>query len=319
MKKNKFSYYFLNALKLLVPKFIFRLYTKLFFNLNSKIPEDVLSRLNYYNKLNGEFKLPEFDDPQLYSDKVTPDLTDVRRFKKTKGTTYFFDLLEVVRCFPSHFKFSYLNGDVTHVPEHPTFVKSRPVSNNVNAVMLKLNKVRHFHFINDPVTYADKKNQIVWRGANFVLHRMNVLTRYYNHPLCDIGQTKPINGDPWEKGFMSIRDQLNYKFILCIEGNDVATNLKWAMSSNSVCVMSKPKYETWFMEGLLQPGVHYVECKDDYSDLPDKIEYYLNHQEAALEIVKNANKWTQQFNDKKKERLISLLVAQKYFNLSGQA
>ena len=39
-----------------------------------------------------------------------------------------------------------------------------------------------------------------------------------------------------------------HKFILCIEGNDVASNLKWVMSSNSVAVMPKPKFESWFME-----------------------------------------------------------------------
>ena len=41
------------------------------------------------------------------------------------------------------------------------------------------------------------------------------------------------------------------------------------MSSNSVAVMPRPKYESWFMEGRLQPGVHYIEIKDDYSDLED--------------------------------------------------
>ena len=52
------------------------------------------------------------------------------------------------------------------------------------------------------------------------------------------------------------------------------------MSSNSVAVMPRPKYESWFMEGRLQPGVHYIEIKDDYSDLEDKIQYYSTHVEA---------------------------------------
>ena len=49
-------------------------------------------------------------------------------------------------------------------------------------------------------------------------------------------------------------DNLNYKFILAIEGYDVATNLKWIMSSNSLAVMPRPTYATWFMEGTLIPG-----------------------------------------------------------------
>ena len=39
---------------------------------------------------------------------------------------------------------------------------------------------------------------------------------------------------------VSIDYHLKHKFILCIEGNDVASNLKWVMSSNSVAVMPKP-------------------------------------------------------------------------------
>ena len=39
---------------------------------------------------------------------------------------------------------------------------------------------------------------------------------------------------------MPISEQLCYKFIFCIEGADTATNIKWVMSSNSLCVMPKP-------------------------------------------------------------------------------
>jgi hypothetical protein len=117
---------------------------------------------------------------------------------------------------------------------------------------------------------------------------------------------------------MTVREQLNYKFIISIEGKDVATNLKWIMSSNSVCMMPKPRYETWFMEGKLKAGVHYIEIADDYSDLTQKMEYYLEHEEKVLEIIANANSWVEQFKHPRRERLISLLVAQKYFTLSGQ-
>ncbi len=117
---------------------------------------------------------------------------------------------------------------------------------------------------------------------------------------------------------MSIEEQLTYKFLLAIEGNDVATNLKWAMSSNSLVLMSKPTCETWFMEGRLEAGIHYVEVADDYSDLIEKMEYYIAYPEKAESIIKNAHAWVDQFRDQKRERLISLLVAKKYFEKSGQ-
>ena len=310
MKDSKFPYYFSNALSILIPRFVYRAQAKrLLSNLTEAEKQLCLERVNYYNKCETPFSV----------DSREQSYATVDTFKKTKGWTYFFDLRQVVRYFPSSFAFNYINGDVTHIPNVPSFIKSRPIfGNNQNSVVLKLNQVRHFKFIDDPVRYQDKKDMVAWRGVGFQPHRKKVIHAFYNHPQCNIGQTRPVEGKPWEKGFMSIEEQLQYKFLLCIEGNDVATNLKWAMSSNSLVIMSKPKYETWFMEGKLEAGVHYVEVKDDYSDLPEKMDYYLANEQEALAIIENAHQWVEQFKDKRKERLISLMVADKYFALSQQ-
>ena len=72
------------------------------------------------------------------------------------------------------------------------------------------------------------------------------------------------------------------------------------------------------MEGKLKAGVHYIEVNDDFSNAEEKINYYSTHTEEALQIVKNANAYVDQFKDSKREKLISLLVLDKYFSLSGQ-
>ena len=89
------------------------------------------------------------------------------------------------------------------------------------------------------------------------------------------------------------------------------------MSSNSVCFMTKPKFETWFMEGSLIAGKHYVQLKDDYSDLQEKVVYYLNHPSEAKNIIQNANSYVDQFKNRGREKLISFLVMQKYFLNAG--
>ena len=98
---------------------------------------------------------------------------------------------------------------------------------------------------------------------------------------------------------MPIHKQLNYKFIFCIEGADTATNIKWVMSSNSLCVMPKPKYETWFMEGKLIKDFHYIEVKDDFSNAERKIHFYMKNIDKCLKIIENANRFTKQFKDPK--------------------
>jgi hypothetical protein len=310
MKDSKFPYYFSNALALLMPGFVYRMQAKRMLANVSKAEQDyLLDRVAYYNKCNQTFSAAPNEE----------SFAKISSFKKTKGWTYYFDIKQVVRYFSPDYAFNYLNGDVVHVPNVPSFIKSRPISDdNQNSIVLKLNQVRHFKFIDDSTAYQNKKNMVAWRGVGFQPHRRKVIEAFYDHPRCNIGQTRPEEGQPWEKGFMSIEEQLQYKFLLCIEGNDVATNLKWAMSSNSLVIMSKPKYETWFMEGRLQAGVHYVEVKEDYSDLIEKMDYYLEHEQEALDIIANAHQWVEQFKDLKRERLISLMVADKYFQLSGQ-
>jgi hypothetical protein len=235
-------------------------------------------------------------------------------FKRGKRTTYFFDLRSALSYFNPNYCFNFLAGDIIQIPDQPTFLKSRPlVGDNSNSVLLKLNKVRHYNFIKDQIPYHKKKDMIVWRGAGNNPCRKRIAEKYYQDTRCNIGQTKPRKGQAWEKDNLSIAEQLQYKFILCIEGRDVATSLKWVMSSNSLPLMAKPKYETWFMEGRLVPGIHYAEVKDDYSDMLEVMDYYLAHEDEALAIIKNANSWVKIFRDKKKEKLIELLVAQKYF------
>jgi hypothetical protein len=87
------------------------------------------------------------------------------------------------------------------------------------------------------------------------------------------------------------------------------------MSSNSLAVTTKPKYETWFMGGTLIGGIHYVEIKDD---LDEKINYYSTHIKEAEKIIQNTNTYIKQFQNKKREDLISILVLEKYFKQTSQ-
>ena len=144
--------------------------------------------------------------------------------------------------------------------------------------------------------------------------------KFFGHPLVDCGNTAEKSDLPkeWSAPLITLYDHLKYKFVISLEGTDVASNLKWVMSSNSVAVMPRPKYESWFMEGRLQPGVHYIEIKDDYSDLEDKIQYYSTHVEEAEAIIRNAHAFVEQFRDKEREELISILVLEKYFRHTKQ-
>lgn len=272
----------------------------------------VQQRAEYYLKRRTPFAL----------DASATSIQEFRTaWKHRQPSAYFFDLHDYLRHFDRNLRFFYRFGDNFAVPAEPTFVKARTLAgDNANAVLLKLDKLRHYKFVTDRLGFEDKRDQMVWRGNAARPHRQKVVQQFHHHPLCNVGQTNPRPEAPASvKPYLSIWDQLRYKFILSIEGNDVATNLKWIMSSNSVCFMTRPTRETWFMEGQLIPDHHYVLLRDDYSDLEEKIRFYSAHPELAREVTRHANDYVAQFCDEGRETIIALRVLDRYFALSGQS
>jgi hypothetical protein len=72
------------------------------------------------------------------------------------------------------------------------------------------------------------------------------------------------------------------------------------------------------MEGRLVAGQHFVQLRDDYSDLIETMDHYATHAAEAVEIIHAANRWVEQFQDPVRELRIALLVLWKYFHDSGQ-
>lgn len=271
-----------------------------------KDQKNILDRVNYYNKL----------QPGQSTPAALMPLAD-HKFGKGMRSTYFFDTYEYTRWFSKRLLWHCVSGDVITVPGIPSILKSRPIGEeNANSVLLNLDKTRHFVFLRDDIPFRGKEDRAIFRLAiTGKPHRVRFMQMYYGSPICEAGIICPTPEFPpeWTRPKITLYDQLGYKFILAIEDNDVATNLKWIMSTNSVAVMPRPTYETWFMEGRLIPDYHYIEIKSDYSDLEERLRYYIEYPEKAEAIIAHAHEYIAQFLDLSRERLISLLVLQKYF------
>ena len=174
--------------------------------------------------------------------------------------------------------------------------------------------MRHFISVNDDKKHNEKNDLLIGRSGVFQQHRIDFYQKYFDHPMCDLGQVNKKGGNTdWIKPKISIEKHLDYKFILSLEGNDVATNLKWIMSSNSIAVSPPLTMETWYMEGKLKPDEHFIEINEKYDNLGDKLQYYLDHEKEAEAIIQNAKTFRSQFDNKNIEKLISLLILKKYF------
>lgn len=311
-KNTKTPYYARNMLRWCLPRAITRRrLAGMLASLAGRPDRDLIEyRVDYCNKLDAVTPLSA----------SAPRIGDLRLGRKL--TVYFFDCYEYLRWFDPALRWQYLFGDIRDVPPEPTIVKSRPIrGDNRNSVLLNLDKVRHFIFLNDRLSFAEKRDQAIFRGSiSHKPHRRKFLEMFHGHPLCDARSVKDGPDVPaeWRGGPLTLYDHLRYKFIISLEGNDVASNLKWAMSSNSVAVMPRPTYETWFMEGTLEPEEHYIEIRPDYADLEEKLRYYIAHPAEAERISDNAHAYVRRFFDPRHELLTSLLVLQKYFRLTGQ-
>ncbi len=244
-------------------------------------------------------------------------LSDLSPWKRSR---YYYDAVEYLKYFPKDDRILYVFGDVTRVPDRPTIVKSRPIDgDNANSVVLNLNKLRHFDLVDDPIPFEAKRPSAVWRGILNNPKRIAAVRRWGAHPVFDIGHVRLDLPGVTPKPRLDRFEQLAHRYVVSIEGNDVATNLKWIMASNSLCLMPRPRYETWLMEGRLVAGVHYAEVADDFSDLDAVIDHYESHPDEARAVVAAAQAYIRRFVDRQRERRVSLLVLDRYFRRTGQA
>jgi len=319
-KNSHITYYLKNYLRQLVPVFFYRMQLKSILRQLEEMPdkEQLMRRVDYYCKLTPESSI----DRALWEQTAVSTKDQPKLRKKM----YYFDAMEIARYFDPSLRWVFKWGDIVDLQPVPSILKSRPLGdNNQNSVLLKLVKVRHFLFVNDKKAWRDKRNIAIFRGdigneaaGDDKPNRRVFMNRWRNHPMIDAASTDCVEDHPeWQGEKMTIGEHLDYKFVMSLEGNDVASNLKWIMSSNSIAVTPKLTCETWFMEGTLIPNYHYIEVKEDFSDLEERLQYYIDHPDEAEAIIHHAHEHVDQFCDKKREKLISLLVMKKYFEITN--
>ena len=258
-----------------------------------------------------------------------PDATRIGDLQRGHhGSTYYYDSRELLQWFDPDLRWNHLFGDVRDIPPYPTVVKTRSMGcDNSNSVLLKLDKCRHYVFLKDRKTFEEKADRVVFRGFTGARPNRQVFCQTFaNNPRVDVAHTlangslfanQEATATPRTAPRMSLYEHLDFRYIMALEGYDVASNLRWVMSSNSIAVMPRPTCESWFMEERLMPGVHYIEVRDDFSDLEAQLDYYSSHPEEAKEIARNANAYVDQFRDLRREHYIGLRVLEKYFKLTN--
>lgn len=80
--------------------------------------------------------------------------------------------------------------------------------------------------------------------------------------------------------------------IVCVPGarNDMLDRGQSQQMAFGACTISPKLVTRLSYHGMLIPGVHYVECKSDYSDLIEKANWVINNRSKAIKIGNAAKK-----------------------------
>ena len=74
-------------------------------------------------------------------------------------------------------------------------------------MLVKVNKIRHFHFVRDRRDFTTKRDGLVWRGNARRPNRQAFLRDYFGHPRCDVGDVIRKRHAPQQPG--SVGMQMN--------------------------------------------------------------------------------------------------------------
>ncbi len=238
--------------------------------------------------------------------------------------------------------FAVIVGDYNGVPQMPTFCKTRNLNFPQNGILNRISQERHFAPLQDVEKFdrpwSEKKSRLVWRGAttgrfttSSGLYELNsrfyvpdVIGRLESTDIIDMGyseiiQIKANSTDrPMEDIEASIRDkstmseQLENKYILSLEGNDVASGMKWALYSRSTVIMPRPRCESWLCESFLKPFVHYVPVEHDLSNLYDVVEWCRNNDAECRDIANNGREYILPFLEEEPEKKLAERITKEY-------
>lgn len=151
--------------------------------------------------------------------------------------------------------------------------------------------------------WEDRKPIAFWRGGSSGCERptlrMRVADSLQDATYADVKFTPggwPENDALIPKQqFVTERSDLakhfEYKYIFILDGNCIASAHQWVFGSGSVPIMiTHPENKYWFKRFLL-PMVHYVPIQYDLSDLHEKIQWLVDHDDEAKKIAEAARQF----------------------------
>ena len=286
----------------------------------------------YDNKISYITKKSDVKDLIHHNSVLIVNKDILESGKNGKAKNYINPILDILNRLSKSINnryIAFLWGDNNCFNNKNAIIAKSRIIGDTNIILLNMDIHRHWNNIiyvdKYDISFNHKKDIIIWRGVSTGSedrkgNRFDLVKKYYNYDRnkIDVGFNKIVQGKNsyvnYIKNTVSVKEQLEYKYIISVEGNDIASGLKWQLYSNSVVLMPCPTIESWAMEGKLKPYVHYVPLNSDFSDLEIKYNWCLQNQEFCRTISMNATNYINQFFNYTNETLISNNIMYRYFN-----
>ncbi|TPX75853.1 hypothetical protein CcCBS67573_g02874 [Chytriomyces confervae] len=133
----------------------------------------------------------------------------------------------------------------------------------------------------------------------------------------DPDNTKIITDKYGLKGSVDFEQTKHFKYLLVLDGNTWPSRLQAYLQTNSVVLYNG--IFTDFFNWKLIPWVHYVPVKLDFSDLDERLEWLMAHDEEAKKITHNAQKLMKQWSNMKQLQCYTGFALLEYSHLYGDA
>lgn len=233
------------------------------------------------------------------------------------------------KCNINNIKLPLCMEDIQYNFDTIVMVKNRPIFNgNIlsNNILLPIKGSHTDDNTQDIIkkvagekNWNNKSDKLIWRGTttgndiNKVHNRFTLVTKYFNENWCDIGFSSICQDKDQYKKFVKNtipkKNLLNHKYLLSIEGNDVASGITWMLASNSVVLSPRFTMETWYAEGKLIPYVHYVPINPSFDDLREKYEWCVANPEKCKIIADNATEFIKYFcNEENENKMVCRVI-----------
>ena len=184
--------------------------------------------------------------------------------------------------------------------------------------------------IYDP-PFETKRNEIVFRGSNTgvgnIVTRKSLIAQFQQR----FNLTSNTTVATQKSGIIMdlalypkrpMQELLQSKYLLSLEGNDVASGLKWMLYSQSIVLKPPATHVSWAMEDRLVPYFHYVPVKPDLSDLEDQLEWAHSHPDECREILRHSTAFMEHLDvsvqAKRDTKWIHHQIVQRYDEQFGQ-